>query len=131
MSQNFPFTPNSPTFAVTTSGTTLTPLSQQVSFASPASSQPAAQATGLTQTPPNVRIVNTSTGIVYVSITNVPRTAAVPGANPSQEFPVNPGEDRVFGVPASPLPVNLNTLYINTIAVGTSATLMVTFGEGV
>jgi len=122
------FSPQGNTFSVTTSGTTLTPLSQAVSFATPASSQPAAQATGLGMCPPQIRIVNTSSGYVYLSVTSAPRTAAVPGTNPSLEVALVPNSDRVLSLQQFP---GLNgLLYINTIAVGVSAQLICTFGEG-
>lgn len=131
---NQAFCSQSATFLVTTNGVTLTPSAQVVSFATPIASQPAAQATGLTNCPPQVRVVNTSTGIVYISFTFALRVAAVPGANPSQEFPVQPGEDRVFTLlqtpQASQTPALDMTLQINTIAAGLSAPLLVTFGEG-
>lgn len=134
MSSQFSFANKSATFSVTTNAVTLTPSAQVVSFVSPASAQSAAQATGLTQCPPQVRCVNTSTGVVYISFTHALRTAAVPGTNPSIEFPLNAGEDRVFTLtdfPQSAQTAALNmTLQINTIAVGLSSVVNVTFGEG-
>jgi hypothetical protein len=132
MSIDAAFQNQSNTFSVVTSGTTLTSLSQTVSFASPINSQPAAQATGLASpAPPNFRIVAPSTNAnpVFVSITNAARTAAVPGTNPSLEFPILPGEDKLFSLTNFPQPPNF-TLLINTISVGTSQQLYVTFGEG-
>jgi ferric-dicitrate binding protein FerR (iron transport regulator) len=131
---NQAFCPQSPTFLVTTNAVTLTPSAQVVSFASPASSQPAAQATGMTQMPPQARVVNTGASLVYISFTFAVRVAAVPGANPSQEYPVQPGEDRVFTLPQNPqasqtTALNM-TMQINTISVGLSQALLVTFGEG-
>jgi hypothetical protein len=125
------FIPQSNTFNVTTSGTTLTPLSQVVSFSTPISGQPAAQASGLSVVPPQARIVNTSTGIVYVSITGAPRTAAIPGpSTPSLEIPIAVGTATVISLNQYPAAGQPQQLYINTIAVGTSAALNVTFGEG-
>jgi hypothetical protein len=126
------FCMQSNTFLVTTNGTTLTPSAQLVSFDPVISSQPAAQATGLSSPPPQVRVVNTGTSIVYISFTSALRTAAVPGANPSLEFPILPGEDAVFTLSNAP---NANSatpyaLQINTISVGVSQALLVTFGEG-
>jgi hypothetical protein len=134
MSSQFAFQNQSATFDVTTDGTTLTAAAQVVSFADPVSSQPATQATGLTRCPPQVRCVNTSDGVVYISFTSGLRTAAVPGTDPSKEFPLAAGEDRVFSLTQFPQEsqnpsVNM-TLQINTIAVGTSAVINVTFGEG-
>ena len=135
MSINSAFLPRGNTQAVITSGTTLTPLSQDVSFASPPSSQPAAIASGVDVCPPNARVFNASAGIVYISFTTVPRVAVIPAAGaPSLEMPVGPNEDIVFVLPQQPQVANDPTrparLSINTIAVGTSALIQVTFGEG-
>lgn len=83
--------------------------------------------------PPQARVVNTGASVVYVSFTSALRTAAVPtAATPSQEFPVLPGEDAIFTLPQG---VNVGSatpyaIQINTISVGVSQNLLVTFGEG-
>jgi hypothetical protein len=132
MAQNQSFCPQGNTFLVTTSITTLTAAAQTVSFAPPPAVQPAAQATGMNICPPQVRISapSANTNPVFVSITSAVRTAAVPGANPSLEFPVNAGEDIVLTLPQLPTVASIQTLQINTISVGVSQTLYVTFGEG-
>lgn len=127
------FNPQSNTFNVTTNGTTLTPSAQVVSFAPV---QSTAQATGLFICPPQVRVVNTGTSQVFISFTSALRTAAVPGSGtPSLEVAVQPGEDIVFTLTQYPLPNQTPaldlTLQINTISVGTSQVLYVTFGEGI
>jgi hypothetical protein len=133
MSIGSAFCPQGNTLLVTTNGTTLTPSAQLASFNPQISAQPAAQATGLSNPPPQARIVNTGTAIVYVSFTSALRTAAVPGATtPSLEFPVLAGEDAVFTLPSG---ANVSSatpyaLQINTISVGVSQALLVTFGEG-
>jgi hypothetical protein len=132
MAVNQAFCPQSATFLVTTNGTTLTASTQTVSFAPV---QSASQATGLFQCPPNVRVVNTGASQVFISFTNVARVAVVPGANPSLETVVQPGEDRTFNLNQLPIasqtPALNLTLQINTISVGINQALYVTFGEGI
>lgn len=128
------FCPMGNTFLVTTNGTTLTASAQVVSFNPVIASQTAAQGSGLSMTPNSARVVNTGASLVYLSFTTALRTAAVPSAGtPSLEFPILAGEDAIFTLPA---PANVGsavpyTLQINTISVGLSQILLVTFGEGV
>lgn len=131
MSIGAAFCPQGNTFLVTTNGTTLTPSAQVVSF-SPGT-QSTAQGSGLTNPPPQARVVNTGASLVYVSFTSALRTAAVPTAGtPSLEFPVLAGEDAIFTLPsgANVLSAVPYCLQINTISVGVSQVLLVTFGEG-
>lgn len=133
MSIGASFCSQSNTFLVTTNGTTLTPSAQLASFNPTLSAQPAAQATGLALPPPQVRVVNTGASIVYISFTSALRIAAVPIAGtPSLEFPLLPGEDAVFTLPNTPNAQSASpyALQINTISVGLSQALLVTFGEG-
>jgi hypothetical protein len=129
MAQNQAFGPLGNTFLVTTNAAANTASAQTVSFNPIIASQPAAQATGLSTPPPQVRVCNTGTSVVYISFTAAAHTAVAPAANPSIDFPVLPGEDVVFTVPQPPTTPNY-TLAINTISPGTSVPLLVTFGEG-
>jgi hypothetical protein len=133
MSTGAAFCPQGNTFLVTTNGTTLTPSAQVVSFNPTLTAQTTAQGSGLSNPPPQARVVNTGASLVYVSFTSALRTAAVPTAStPSLEFPVLAGEDAIFTLPSG---ANVNSaapysLQINTISVGVSQALLVTFGEG-
>lgn len=122
------FQPQSLTALVTTNGTTLTPSAQVVRFGV---FNPVVAATDLGpgKMPGQVRAVNMSAGVVWISFTKAARVAAVPtGAAPSQEYPLQPNEDRVFTLPDGPAADG--TLQINTIAVAVSSAVAVTFGEG-
>ncbi len=131
MSIGAAFCPQGNTFLVTTNGTTNTASAQVVSFSPGA--QTTAQGSGLSMPPPQARVVNTGASIVYVSFTSALRTAVIPTAGtPQLEFPVLPGEDAVFTLPQG---VNVGSavpyaIQINTISVGVSQVLLVTFGEG-
>lgn len=133
MSIGSAFCPQGNTFLVTTNGTTNTASAQVVSFNPNIASQTTAQGSGLGMPPPQARVVNTGASIVYVSFTSALRTAVIPTAGtPQLEFPVLPGEDAVFTLPQG---VNVGSavpyaIQINTISVGVSQVLLVTFGEG-
>lgn len=131
MSASFAFGPQGLTFNITTNATPATASAQTIQFVAGTT----ATFAGLTQCPAQVRIVNTGTAIVYVSVTSVARVAVVPTASvPSQEYPILPNEDVVFTLNAQPQPsqtsnVNLS-LFINTISASAAQVLNVTFGEG-
>jgi hypothetical protein len=128
---NCNFSPQGNTFAVTTNGTGNTASAQLVSFDPVISSQPAAQASGISNCPPQVCVANLGTAVVYVSFTSALRSAVAPGANPSLELPVFPGISRVFTLQQTPN-VGSATPYaiqINTISASASQPLLVTFGE--
>ncbi len=133
MSIGSAFCPQGNTFLVATNATPSTASAQLVSFNPVLASQVTAQASGLSMPPPQARVVNTGTGIVYVSFTSALRVAVIPtAANPQLEFPILPGEDAVFTLPQG---VNVGSavpyaIQINTISVGVSQVLLVTFGEG-
>ncbi len=133
MSIGAAFCPMGNTFLVTTNGTTLTASAQLASFNPVIASQVAAQASGLSMTPNCARVVNTGTSLVYISFTSALRVAVVPTAGaPSLEFPILAGEDAVFTLPwpASVQSATPYCLQMNTISVGVSQLLLVTFGEG-
>lgn len=133
------FCPQSTTFLVTTNGTTLTANAQVVSFNPTIALQAAAQATGLSFMPECVQVVNQGASGVWISFTSALRVATVPAANPSQEIWVQPNN-----LPGSRVVMRLGGLWgvanaasavayclqINTISVGLSIPLSITFGEG-
>lgn len=125
MASNTPLQPQGNTYAVTTNGTTLTPSAAVILF-TPG------------QIPSQVRVYHSgATNPVFISFTTALRTAAiaVPGT-PQLEVPLLPGAERVFTLPQFPNSTSVgNTatqyaLQINTISVGTSINLYLTFGEG-
>lgn len=144
--QSDAFIPQSNTMLITTSGTTLTPATQAVSFPGTA---PAQMLAGNGVPPPNVLLENMGTAVIWVSITlQANRTAAIPAAGQTTwEVPLQPGQSKAFRCPfpgagaggqvGAPGVQNnqgqgpATTLYVNTISVGTSQNLGVTFGEGV
>jgi hypothetical protein len=128
------FLPQSLTILVVTSGTTLTPLSQPITFPT---------LMGIQIPPPVAWVSNLSAGVVWFSITIGARTAAIPaGGATSFEVPIQPNQTLTFRYPwaqggagsegtgGGPGVQGVAALNINTIAVGTSAQLAVTFGEG-
>lgn len=136
MAINAAFGPQGLTFNVTTNATPATASAQTIQFV-PTSTGGSTTATyaGINYCPSQVRVVNTGTAIVYLSITSAARVAVVPTAGtPSQEYPVLPNEDVVFTLSAQPQQSqtgNTNlALFINTISASASQVLNVTFGEG-
>ena len=133
MSIGSAFCPQGNTFLVATNATPSTASAQLVSFNPVLTAQVTAQASGLSMPPPQARVVNTGTAIVYVSFTSALRVAVIPtAANPQLEFPILPGEDAVFTLAFGP---NVGSatpydLQINTISTVASQNLLVTFGEG-
>jgi hypothetical protein len=132
VSINGSFQPQGNTFSVVTNATGSTASAQLVSFNPNVASQPAAQASGLQSCPSQAKIYNAGTVVVFISFTSALRTAAIPGTNPSLEFPVLPGAIVTVTIPQTP---NVNSatpycLQINTISATATQQLYVTFGEG-
>jgi hypothetical protein len=136
MAINSAFQAQGLTFNVTTNATPSTASAQTIQFV-PTSAGGSTTATyaGINQCPTQARVVNTGTGIVYLSITSAARVAVIPTAGvPQQEYPILPGEDIVFTLNTAPQPSLTGTvdqaLFINTISTVASQVLNITFGEG-
>jgi hypothetical protein len=132
MAINGAFCPQGNTFLVTTNGTISTASAQLASFDPVIASQPAAQASGLQICPPQVRVANLGTAVVYISFTSATHVAVLPATNPSLDLPVFPGIERVFTLQQTPnvLSATPYALQMNTISGTASQPLLVTFGEG-
>jgi hypothetical protein len=127
---------------VTTNGVASTASAQAATF-------PGAGASAMgggSQVPPPVALIqNLGASVVWVSITLGARVAAIPAAgNTTLEVPLQPnqavtlrapwGPGGAEGSPGNPQtqgPPGSTTLQINTISVGVSQNLSVTFGEGI
>ncbi len=120
------------TFSVTTNASASTASAQLASFNPVLANQPAAQASGLTNCPSQVRVVNLGNTTVWISFTTALRVAVIPAGTPQLETPVLAGEDIVFTLQQLPNAGSATpyTIQINTISTGVSQALAVSFGEG-
>lgn len=85
--------------------------------------------------PPQVRILNGGTSLVFLSFNLAARTAVIPVAGVNQiEYPLLPNASEVFGLPSGWIPgppLTTPSIIVATISAGASQPLYLTFGEGV